>query len=271
MVSMSDVAKKEKMAQLVADMEGQCSWIPIEGFLGTSVRVWREKVPQTQSWCYIPLIASALGSLPPELLAQQDEELSNAGESTKGASATRFATEEDIANAQSFWRATFSRWDAWVADLQAGITRKHGSLASCRIFLAANAGKKGNKKGAEKGRDDHGGDASSSGSQRDGPGGDAGKSNHVGATSTGDLASNQNKGDYGNGKKGKGKRRGKKGSTTPLVVGQAKNFGVLPHPPARQQEMLLESCLNPDLLVEIYASIGFIKAQCEQRQHQTAK
>eukprot|EP00392_Amoebophrya_sp_AT5.2_P007000 g7012.t1 len=56
-------------------------------------------------------------------------------------------------------------------------------------------------------------------------------------------------------------RNGPKTWTCSLVLTKPRDFGVLPHPPARAQEVLLEECLDPGLMCEIYASIGFIAAQ----------
>lgn len=62
-----------------------------------------KKLPKTQSWCFVPLIFSALGCVP-ELLRQE------------GAS-----TAEQILEAQPIWSKLFSHWPMWRAELKSVI------------------------------------------------------------------------------------------------------------------------------------------------------
>jgi len=67
---------------------------------------WRgvgKTLPKTQSWCFVPLIFSALGRVP--------ERLRREGVST----------EEQIESAQVIWSELFSHWAAWRGELRGAI------------------------------------------------------------------------------------------------------------------------------------------------------
>jgi len=65
---------------------------------GVTVLQWRQ-AKKTQSWVFGPLIASAFPTCGSRV-------------------GSRFATPHEIANAQPYWEATFSRWEAWKNALQ---------------------------------------------------------------------------------------------------------------------------------------------------------
>ncbi|CAE8641031.1 unnamed protein product, partial [Polarella glacialis] len=69
-------------------------WRPVPGFEASELRVARcaKKLPKTQSWCFVPLIFSALGKVP-EHLQREDT-----------------STENQIADAQQVWENLFSHW-----------------------------------------------------------------------------------------------------------------------------------------------------------------
>jgi hypothetical protein len=95
------------------------AWQSVPGFEGLcQVRCWKEKVGATQSWCYVPLIVSALRHLPSDLPVAKHA----------------FSTSDQIAKAQCFWKATFSNWEEWVESLRQGIVRRYGSLEQCKIL-----------------------------------------------------------------------------------------------------------------------------------------
>ncbi|CAD7965513.1 unnamed protein product [Amoebophrya sp. A25] len=100
-------------------------WVVVPGFEEENVRIriFGAKIPKTQSWVYVPLIASALGQLPG---FRFDRKL-HTGQFS-------FSSEKQIVDAQAFWRSVFSRWDMWVNDLRDGILRKFGNVDHCNIF-----------------------------------------------------------------------------------------------------------------------------------------
>lgn len=101
-------------------------WVDVPGFEDQDVRikVWKNKVPKTQSWCFVPLIASALGELPGFRFERKGK--------------YQFSTPEQIEEAQLFWRNTFNHWDLWVESLREGIMRKFGEVGQCNIFHVRN-------------------------------------------------------------------------------------------------------------------------------------
>lgn len=74
----------------------------VPGFEAQVLRVARclKKLPKTQSWCFVPLIFSALGSVP--------EHLGREG----------ISTAEQIVAAQRVWCELFSHWQQWRDELQ---------------------------------------------------------------------------------------------------------------------------------------------------------
>lgn len=70
---------------------------------GLHVAKCSKKLPKTQSWCFVPLIFSALGKVPARLWRE--------GISTK----------EQIASAQPVWSDLFSHWTAWRSELRKAI------------------------------------------------------------------------------------------------------------------------------------------------------
>jgi len=82
----------------------------VPGFeaLGLHVAVCDKKLPKTQSWCFVPLIYSALGYVPERLRRRDD-----------------IASHDQIASAQSVWQELFSSWDAWREELR-DVIRRYG-------------------------------------------------------------------------------------------------------------------------------------------------
>lgn len=98
----------------------------VEGFEAQDLRVAArcgKKLPKTQSWCFVPLIFSALGRVPARLVC----------EST--------STEEQIADAQSLWCMLFSHWPAWRSELRSAIDL-YGAEHFDVSFLPATMGSK---------------------------------------------------------------------------------------------------------------------------------
>lgn len=77
----------------------------VDGFEAQGLRVARcaKKLPKTQSWCFVPLIFSALGRIP--------ERLRREG----------MAVAEQIEAAQAVWSTFFSHWSMWRAELRKAI------------------------------------------------------------------------------------------------------------------------------------------------------
>eukprot|EP00392_Amoebophrya_sp_AT5.2_P007866 g7885.t1 len=102
----------------------QLPWVAVPGFeeQNVRIRIFGGKIPKTQSWVYVPLIASALGTLPGFRFDRKVQGQFN------------FSTPEQIIGAQEFWRSVFSRWDLWVNDLREGILKKFGTVDHCNIF-----------------------------------------------------------------------------------------------------------------------------------------
>jgi len=78
----------------------------VEGFEAQGLRVAAKcgkRLPKTQSWCFVPLIFSALGEVP-ERLRREDT-----------------STVEQIAAAQAIWSSLFSHWSEWRSTLRSAI------------------------------------------------------------------------------------------------------------------------------------------------------
>jgi len=103
----------------------QLPWVAVPGFeeQNVRIRIFGGKIPKTQSWVYVPLIASALGTLPGFRFDRKVQGQFN------------FSTPEQIIGAQEFWRSVFSRWDLWVNDLREGILKKFGTVDHCTVGL----------------------------------------------------------------------------------------------------------------------------------------
>eukprot|EP00929_Paragymnodinium_shiwhaense_P003659 TRINITY_DN104252_c0_g1_i1.p1 TRINITY_DN104252_c0_g1~~TRINITY_DN104252_c0_g1_i1.p1 ORF type:complete len:207 (-),score=50.81 TRINITY_DN104252_c0_g1_i1:302-922(-) len=86
-----------------------------------------KKLPKTQSWCFVPLIFSALGSVP-QHLRQEDT-----------------STTQQIADAQAVWMELFSHWERWCKQLQAAIN-KFGRERFEEAFLPKGGGGGGAKR-----------------------------------------------------------------------------------------------------------------------------
>merc|ERR1719296_352017 len=88
------------------------------GFELQGLRVARcsKKLPKTQSWCFVPLIYSALGTIP--------EHLQRAG----------ISTQEQLEAAQPIWSQLFSHWDVWRAELRKAMDA-YGKLRFVATFL----------------------------------------------------------------------------------------------------------------------------------------
>ncbi|CAD7935878.1 unnamed protein product [Amoebophrya sp. A120] len=219
-------------------------WIPVEGFesVPVKVRVWRKSVPKSQSWCYIPLIASALGKLhqfehthAPKKGGNQ----SSASSSTSKGKGKKGRGGKNRMYGDSTESAPDATRDEALSAPQQGVLDHEEIPQFGHRFSTAN-------------------DISAAQpfwrsmfSQWD-------------AWVT-DLRSGiaRKHGNVENCRIFANCKITPKSWTTPLVMTKPKDFGVLPHPTARQQEGILEECLSPQFLVEIYASIGFISAQCE--------
>lgn len=84
-------------------LRGVDGWKDVPGFEEVGLRVagnCNKKLPKTQSWCFVPLLYSALGRVPANL----------AGDA--------ISTPEQIEKAQDFWQRLFSHWIQWRAELQ---------------------------------------------------------------------------------------------------------------------------------------------------------
>jgi len=78
-------------------------WKDVEGFEPFGLRVaykCGKKLPKTQSWCFVPLIFSALGCVP------------------EGLRAEGISTEAQIETAQAHWCQLFSHWQEWRSVLR---------------------------------------------------------------------------------------------------------------------------------------------------------
>lgn len=93
------------------------------GFEAQGLRVAKcsKKLPKTQSWCFVPLIFSALGRVP--------DRLGREG----------ISTAEQIAAAQPIWCGLFSHWQEWRKELQEVIRRYDPARFEDR-FLPKGAG-----------------------------------------------------------------------------------------------------------------------------------
>ncbi|CAE8708389.1 unnamed protein product, partial [Polarella glacialis] len=100
-------------------------WRPVPGFEASELRVARcaKKLPKTQSWCFVPLIFSALGKVP-EHLQREDT-----------------STEQQIADAQQVWENLFSHWSSWRASLKQVIASR-GEASFVAEFLPRGATQK---------------------------------------------------------------------------------------------------------------------------------
>ena len=111
-----------KVSSAAANMD----WKDVDGFeeIGLRVKIWKAKVPKSQTWAFVPLIASALGALHGFPFKTVDEARGNysngkgAATGKKGGKRSgpnhNFASPNQIQQAQQFWRNTFSHWDKWV-------------------------------------------------------------------------------------------------------------------------------------------------------------
>jgi len=90
----------------------------VPGFEAQGLRVacCSKKLPKTQSWCFVPLIFSALGDVP--------QPLRHEGVSKR----------EDIEAAQPIWEELFSHWPQWRRALRQVIDT-HGQPRFEREFL----------------------------------------------------------------------------------------------------------------------------------------
>lgn len=95
----------------------------VPGFEAQGLRVARcsKKLPKTQSWCFVPLIFSALGRVP--------ERLGREG----------ISTVEQISAAQPIWCELFSHWQEWRKELQQ-VIRNYDAARFEDRFLPKGAG-----------------------------------------------------------------------------------------------------------------------------------
>ncbi|CAJ1446395.1 unnamed protein product [Effrenium voratum] len=94
-------------------------WKDVPGFEAVNLRVasdCKKKLPKTQSWCFVPLVFSALQKVPPHLVTPSS------------------SSSEQIQDSQEFWESLFSHWRQWREDLQAAI-HKMGEEKFIREFL----------------------------------------------------------------------------------------------------------------------------------------
>eukprot|EP00928_Gymnodinium_smaydae_P093960 TRINITY_DN7835_c1_g1_i1.p1 TRINITY_DN7835_c1_g1~~TRINITY_DN7835_c1_g1_i1.p1 ORF type:complete len:387 (-),score=46.18 TRINITY_DN7835_c1_g1_i1:139-1299(-) len=84
-----------------------------------------KRMPKTQSWCFVPLIYSALGSVPQHLQGEG------------------IATQTQIEVAQHRWAELFSHWDIWKDALRRAIGAYGGVDKFVRDFLPQKASPKG--------------------------------------------------------------------------------------------------------------------------------
>eukprot|EP00448_Togula_jolla_P021421 CAMPEP_0170582818 /NCGR_PEP_ID=MMETSP0224-20130122/7791_1 /TAXON_ID=285029 /ORGANISM="Togula jolla, Strain CCCM 725" /LENGTH=226 /DNA_ID=CAMNT_0010906077 /DNA_START=65 /DNA_END=745 /DNA_ORIENTATION=+ len=82
-----------------------------------------KRLPKTQSWCFVPMIFSALGSVPEHLRGEG------------------ISTEEQIAEAQEIWDQLFSHWSAWRSELRKAIDI-YGPTRFVNDFLPRSSGTK---------------------------------------------------------------------------------------------------------------------------------
>mmetsp|Transcript_3537 Transcript_3537/g.5888 ORF Transcript_3537/g.5888 Transcript_3537/m.5888 type:complete len:300 (+) Transcript_3537:75-974(+) len=94
------------------------SFKDVPGFEAVGLQVARvnKKLPKTQSWCFVPLIYSALQQVPQHLR-------------TDGISSS-----EQIADAQQVWHQLFSHWQTWCKELAQAID-KYGQQRFEERFL----------------------------------------------------------------------------------------------------------------------------------------
>eukprot|EP00927_Polykrikos_kofoidii_P062458 TRINITY_DN57270_c0_g1_i1.p1 TRINITY_DN57270_c0_g1~~TRINITY_DN57270_c0_g1_i1.p1 ORF type:complete len:244 (+),score=21.14 TRINITY_DN57270_c0_g1_i1:77-733(+) len=83
-----------------------------------------KRLPKTQSWCFVPMIFSALSAVP-EYLLEDD-----------------ISTGDQIASAQEIWRALFSHWDTWLDELRKVIDRYTVSRFKADFLPRQNPGAK---------------------------------------------------------------------------------------------------------------------------------
>lgn len=91
---------------------------------GLRVAICSKKLPKTQSWCFVPLIFSALGYVP-EHLQREDT-----------------PTAEQIVAAQPVWCELFSHWQEWRKELQEAIRRYDAAQFEERFLPKPSANSK---------------------------------------------------------------------------------------------------------------------------------
>eukprot|EP00933_Yihiella_yeosuensis_P060376 TRINITY_DN6298_c0_g1_i4.p1 TRINITY_DN6298_c0_g1~~TRINITY_DN6298_c0_g1_i4.p1 ORF type:complete len:250 (-),score=46.70 TRINITY_DN6298_c0_g1_i4:71-820(-) len=101
-------------------------WQSVPGFeiQGLKVARCKKKLPKTQSWCFVPLIFSALGHVPAHLVREDT------------------SSSEQIEAGQEVWETLFSHWSTWRSQLQVAIS-KNGKDNFVNEFLPKAAGAKG--------------------------------------------------------------------------------------------------------------------------------
>eukprot|EP00746_Dinoflagellata_sp_MGD_P003477 gnl/MRDRNA2_/MRDRNA2_106756_c0_seq1.p1 gnl/MRDRNA2_/MRDRNA2_106756_c0~~gnl/MRDRNA2_/MRDRNA2_106756_c0_seq1.p1 ORF type:complete len:324 (-),score=80.26 gnl/MRDRNA2_/MRDRNA2_106756_c0_seq1:26-997(-) len=120
-ISVAEPAAKRQRVGRALRPEG---WKVVPGFECVGVQVAAscgKKLPKTQSWCFVPLIYSALGHVPERLAVEGT------------------STDEQISEAQRHWERLFSHWPQWRKEL-AEIIVARGTELFVSQYLPKNPG-----------------------------------------------------------------------------------------------------------------------------------